>query len=105
MDDKLSRRDVLQNAAAYGVLAAFGVSACGKSVPRLSCVDIASLSAADAQVRTSLAYMDTSTQPGKFCLNCQQFITGPASACGSCKVIRGPINPEGYCKSFAAKAT
>jgi len=103
MDDKLSRRDVLQNAATLSLLTVV-VAACGKSEPKaLSCSDTTSLSSADAQVRTSLAYVDLSTDPAKTCLVCQQFLPGPPSACGSCKVLKGPINPKGNCKSFLAK--
>jgi hypothetical protein len=103
MDEKLSRREVLQQSAAFGVLAVTGV-ACGKEQPKaLSCTDTMSLSAADAQVRTSLAYVDNSVEPGKTCSNCQQFIPGAPDACGTCKVVKGPINPKGNCKSFVAK--
>ena len=103
MDEKLSRRDVLQNAATLSLLTVVG-AACGKSEPKaLSCSDTTSLSSADAQVRTSLAYVDLSTEPAKTCLVCQQFLPGPPNACGSCKVIKGPINPKGNCKSFLAK--
>jgi len=104
MDDKLSRRDVLQRGAAFGALALVGTAACGKEQPKaLSCADTTSLSSADVQVRTSLGYMDISNQPGKSCSGCQQFIPGPPNACGTCKVVKGPINPQGYCKSFVAK--
>lgn len=104
MDDKLSRRDLLQQSAAYGVLAALGASACTQSLPALSCADTTSLSASDAQVRVSLGYVDASPMPGKACSGCQQFLPGPANQCGSCKVLRGSINPAGYCKSFVARS-
>jgi hypothetical protein len=104
MDEKLSRRDVLQKSAAFGVLAVVGTSACGKSQPKaLSCSDTTSLSSSDALVRTSLAYVDVSTDPSKTCSRCQQFLEGPPGACGTCKVVKGPINPTGNCKSFLAK--
>ena len=64
-----------------------------------------SLSAADAQVRVSLQYVDNSVEAGKMCSLCQQFIPAAPDACGTCKVVKGPINPKGYCKSFAAKPT
>ncbi|HEY8041909.1 MAG TPA: twin-arginine translocation signal domain-containing protein [Polyangiaceae bacterium] len=106
MDDKLSRRDVLQKSAALSALVVFGgAAACSKSQPAaLTCTDTSSLSATDVQVRTALAYVDTSTEPGKTCSACQQFIPPPAAgACGTCKVVKGPINPGGNCKSFVAK--
>ncbi len=103
MDEKLSRRDVLQKSAAFGVIAALGAAACGKDEPKLSCGDTARLSSADVQLRETLGYTDNSSQPGKDCVRCQQFVDGLGGACGTCKVLRGPINPSGYCKSFAPK--
>jgi High potential iron-sulfur protein len=103
MDEKLSRREVLQRSAAFGVIAAVGV-ACGKDKPKaLSCTDTMSLSSTDAQVRTSLLYVDNSVEAGKSCSGCQQFIPAAPDACGTCKILKGPINPKGYCKSFVAK--
>ena len=103
MDDKMSRRHLLQNAAALGSLAVFGVAACGKKATALVCTDTTGLAATDLAVRTSLAYVDVSTEPGKSCSNCQQFVPTVPGACGTCKVLKGPINPTGYCKSFVAK--
>lgn len=103
MVEKLSRREVLQRSTAFGVLAIVGAG-CGKDQPKaLSCTDTMSLSAADAQVRVSLAYADNSPEAGKQCSGCQQFIPAAPDACGTCKVVKGPINPKGYCKSFVAK--
>jgi hypothetical protein len=103
MDDKLSRREILQRSAAFGVLAAVG-SACGKEQPKaLSCTDTMSLSASDAEVRKALAYVDISVEAGKECSGCQQFLPGTPGTCGTCKILKGPINPKGYCKSFVAK--
>jgi hypothetical protein len=61
------------------------------------------LPASDAQMRTTLSYLDVSIETGKSCVGCQQFVPGPAGACGTCKVLKGSINPAGYCKSFLAK--
>lgn len=49
------------------------------------------------------AYSDTSADPAKKCAQCIQFVAGAPDACGSCKVVKGPINPEGTCKLFVAK--
>jgi hypothetical protein len=104
MNDKLSRRDVLHRSAALSVLALVG-SACGKETKKtLTCTDTSSITPTDLNVRSTLAYVDVSTEPGKSCSNCQQFVAGPdADHCGTCKVVKGPINPKGYCKSYAAK--
>jgi hypothetical protein len=105
MDERfLSRRALLRRSAEAGVAALLGATACGRSEPKaLSCSDTSALPPLDAQVRVALAYVDVSLEPGKACAGCQQFTPGPADACGSCKVLKGPINPTGYCKSFAAK--
>lgn len=102
MNERVSRRDLLQKSAAFGVLAVVGAG-CSKPASKLSCTDTMSLSASDAQLRSTLGYVDVSMEPGKSCSGCQQFLPGPAEACGACKVLRGPINPTGDCKSFAPK--
>jgi hypothetical protein len=104
MDHKLTRREVLQRSASLGVLASLGATACGKEQRALSCTDTSALSPIDAQVRATLAYVDLSTEPGKTCSACQQYIPAPSpDVCGTCKVVKGPINPNGNCKSFVAK--
>jgi hypothetical protein len=105
MSDRLSRRDLLQQTAAMGALAAFGATACKEKTPPLACTDTSALSPADLQIRTVLAYVDTSMEPGKTCSGCQQFLPAATNACGACKVVKGPINPGGNCKSFVAKTT
>jgi hypothetical protein len=98
---KLSRRCLLEQAGAFGAALATG---CGKEKPKpLSCVDTTGLSPVDLQVRAALAYVDLSIMPGKMCSNCQQFVPGAPNVCGTCKVVKGPINPTGYCKSFVLK--
>jgi len=102
MAETLSRRYLLERSAAFGA-AVLGAAACGKK-QALSCMDTSAVSQPDLQVRMTLAYVDQSTQPGKFCSNCQQFLPPPEPGiCGACKVVKGPINPAGYCKSFLAK--
>src|SRR5260370_11011015 len=104
MVEKLSRRDLFQQSAALGVFAVVGAGACSKTPKAISCSDTSTLSAADAQVRASLAYADVSPDPVKMCVACQQFLPGPPDACGTCKVLRGPVNAGGSCKAFAQKA-
>jgi hypothetical protein len=105
VDEKLSRRVVLESGAALGALALLGSSvACNKQPTHLTCTDTTGLTPSDVSVRTSLAYVDTSVEPGKVCSNCRQFISNSsANACGTRKVVTGPIDPNGYCKSYVAK--
>ena len=106
MLDKHSRRDVLGHGGALGLLVALGTAGCGKGKRALSCTDTSALTPADVQLRTTLAYVDVSTDPNKTCTQCQQFIASPSpDACGTCKVVKGPINPKGNCKSFVVKPT
>jgi hypothetical protein len=104
MAEKMSRRVVLQQSAALGAFVAFGGAAACNKPAALTCTDTSTLAPADVQVRTALAYVDTSVEAGKTCSGCQQFIPAPAAgSCGTCKVVKGPINPGGNCKSFVAK--
>lgn len=103
--ERLSRRETLMGSAVLGVVALVGAAACGKEKNVLSCTDTMSLSATDAQTRVSLAYVDHSSDPHRTCTNCQQFVPAAPGACGTCKVVKGPINPAGNCKSFLAKPT
>ncbi len=107
MDTKLSRRQALRQGAELGAAVLLGATACSKSTPKvLMCTDTTGLSASDIQIRdTLLAYVEVSATPGKTCSTCQQFIPGLPDACGTCKIIKGPINPGGNCKSYLAKVT
>jgi hypothetical protein len=76
-------------------------TACGKK--EFVCTDTAGLTPVEVTTRTqTLAYADKSAEPAKTCAKCQLF--KPAGdGCGTCTVIKGPINPGGSCKSFAPK--
>jgi hypothetical protein len=83
-------------------LTLLGAAGCNKEPS--SCNDVAGLSAEDAKVRTTLEYVDRAPDPTKTCDKCQQWIApADASACGGCKVVKGPIHPKGHCKVFVAK--
>jgi hypothetical protein len=109
---RVSRRDFIHTAFRLPVLmggAASILAACGggegeKAAPALACTDVTGLAPADAQLRTAQAYADKSPHADKNCLTCNFYDAGPAGACGGCKVIKGPINPVGYCNLFAKKA-
>jgi hypothetical protein len=109
VEDKFSRRDVLQGGAVFGVVAIVGIvggAGCGKEKKRLSCIDTSGLAPGDAQFRSSpaVAYLDMAADPAKTCDRCQQFIPPPtANACGTCKVVKGSVHPKGGCKLFVAK--
>jgi hypothetical protein len=101
--DHPSRREILGQSAALGALAVLGTPGCSKPAPQLSCSDVSGLTPADVQIRTALAYVEVSMENGKSCSTCLQFLPAGPAVCGACKVVKGPINPRGYCKSFAPK--
>ena len=76
--------------------------ACSKE--RLTCTDLADLNVAAKQLRAALEYKDSSPEAdAKSCANCQFYGPAPEGECGTCTLIQGPINPGGYCNSWAPK--
>ena len=99
----LSRRDLLRGTA-LGIGAFAGLSACSKR-KAISCVAVDGLSVEEILPRTKLLYSDVSADPAKTCSTCQQFVPPPSEdQCGGCKIMKGPVNPHGSCKSYVAKA-
>ena len=95
--DHLTRR-----AALLGTT--FLVLGCGKQKKEsLVCGDTSGLSPAEIELRGTLAYNDLSPEPAKQCTNCLQFEPPRGSGCGGCKVLKGPIHPNGYCRSWVTK--
>lgn len=79
------------------------VAACGKK----SCMDVTGLTPEEVTQRTqTAAYVDNTMDASKKCSLCAQFVA-PASEkeCGGCKVLKGPVSADGYCKLFAPKKT
>lgn len=58
--------------------------------------------AAKTQRRT-LQYVDKAVDPQKKCIDCAQFVDAQYAPCGGCKVLPGPVKPEGGCLAFAPK--
>jgi hypothetical protein len=79
------------------------VAACSK---KPSCLDVTGLSPDDVRARNDVAaYTEAAPDPAKKCSVCAQYLAAPsANACGGCKVVKGPINPDGWCKLFTAAA-
>ncbi len=105
MSEPIVRREALRRL--FGMSAALAaplaVLGCEKK-ETLSCTDTAGLTAEEIAVRTNTKYVDVSMFPDKKCDGCTHYVAGAANACGSCKVVKGPIHPSGYCTLFAAKA-
>ncbi|MEI7892871.1 MAG: high-potential iron-sulfur protein [Myxococcales bacterium] len=105
---KVTRRELIRGTVSLGVAVA-GVavlsSACKETPKGLSCSDTAGLVPADIKTRTDNVYVEKSTDAAKNCTNCSMFKAGAAGACGACVLVKGPINPGGNCKAWAAKPT
>jgi hypothetical protein len=102
MSDMHSRREMLKSTLGFVALVpTWALIACkGK----LACDDTTGLAPADLKQREDQNYLDTSADPTKVCDNCAQNQPAPkADTCGTCKVLKGPVNPKGSCKLWAAK--
>lgn len=101
--DRIPRRQALRHLAilsASVVVPGFLV-ACSK---KPSCEDVTGISPADLAIRQqTAAYVEVATDAAKKCSACVQYQPAGPDACGACKVVKGPINPEGGCKLFAPK--
>jgi hypothetical protein len=102
----MNRRQFLHQAlsAGAGSLGLLVLANCTKGPAELSCQDVSSLSEADRTMRTTLNYVDRSAEPGKACSGCAFYHKAPLpDRCGACTLVKGPINPAGYCTSYVPK--
>lgn len=95
----VTRRRLLLVAPAAAVAFA---AACKKGAPA-SCSDTSALTPDELTARNSLAYTDHSLDAAQQCIKCRQYVPGKSEdACGSCKILKGPVHPHGTCRAFAA---
>jgi len=115
MSDKISRRTVLMRGLQLPVGGVFllGLGACGAgkegggaAANAKACADPGTLSDAEMSTRNSLNYTEKSPNPQQVCAGCSFFHAGASSSdCGSCDMFSGgPVNPQGHCNSWNAKA-
>ncbi len=103
---RVGRRDAVRHLAIFAASAVaptFLLAACKGGAKELSCADTTGLTPDEISMRTNLAYVDKGTDPAKQCAKCNFFKPAAPDACGSCTLVKGPINPAGNCKSFVAK--
>lgn len=82
-------------------LALLGASACNRGPA--ACTDVSGLTPEEIKTRKTLGYTDKSSDKNETCENCQQWVPPAESGqCGGCKVIKGPVHPNGYCVVFVA---
>jgi hypothetical protein len=112
VDAKMTRREMVKRSLFLGAAtAALGAGALGGGLlgsgcggGELNCNNTAGLSSEDIATRTSNQYVERTMDAGKKCSGCN-FYQGPAEgACGQCTVVKGPINPGGYCRLWVPKA-
>src|ERR1700744_704251 len=102
MSDFIHRREALRQLALFWTSLLI-IPACSR---KPSCQDVTGLSADQINQRQNVAEAnETTLDATKSCAACVQYVPGAANACGTCKVVKGPINPEGGCKLFVAKPT
>ena len=115
----LSRRDFLKSVTILGTVVGAGAAAgCGskESAPAASqgeapavvaesaCTDLSGVADSDLSIRTTLQYVDASEKPDQDCVGCQLYTAGASGApCGTCTLIKGPIDPAGWCSSWVAR--
>ena len=89
------RRLVVLSAAA---LAPPWLAACSR---KPSCQDVTGLTPEEVRARNETAkYVEQTMDATKRCSGCVQWIPAAPDKCGGCKVVKGPINPDGYCVLF-----
>ena len=103
MSTPIERRQAMQQLALLSLSALLPAAAIGCS-KKASCLDVTGLSPDDVTQRNSTAaYVDQAVDPAKKCALCLHFVPAAPNACGGCKIVKGPINPEGGCKLFVVK--
>jgi len=103
MDTRIPRREALRHLTVLSLAAVVpaGLLACSK---KTSCLDVSGLSPEEINQRNNVAaYVDLAPDASKKCALCVQYIPAAPNACGGCKVVKGPIHPDGTCKLFVPK--
>lgn len=68
------------------------------------CSDLTGLTDAEKSGRDALGYIAKSEKEGQVCTNCNFWVAAEGdSPCGGCQLMKGPINPDGWCKSWFEK--
>ncbi len=112
---KIDRKNFIKGAAAL-TLSGFGavtfLAGCGKKKEEPGetketsgpCSDLSGLTPAEKETRDLYRYISHSPHNDKNCHLCNFFIPPSGGAnCGTCQVVKGPINPDGYCTSWVKK--
>jgi len=70
------------------------------------CADLSGLTEDEKAIRDTFKYVAQSPDTNKLCTNCQFWLVPKEGEfCGGCQIIKGPINPDGYCNQWLQKQT
>ena len=101
IDRRKALRVIGSSVAAAAVVGTRGVAfADGK----VDCSKEGTIDKTSKQMRTALKYVEQSKKKGQVCSGCLQWVApDKGKSCGGCKLFTGPVNPNGYCLSYAPK--
>jgi hypothetical protein len=101
---KWTRRALLERGAVWGLVMASGAAGFGGCGGGLDCSNPPGLTQEQRDLRRSLAYVERAPNASQRCEVCR-FYTAPEqpNRCGGCTLNLGPVNPQGYCSSFAPR--
>ena len=72
-------------------------------VASLATLGISRAPAAAGKMAKGDFYYQSTPKDGNKCVDCAVYIPQPGAAEGACKVVEGPINPNGWCMAFSPK--
>lgn len=81
---------------------ALTVIGCGSSAP--NCESPEGLTDAHRTQRTAQHYRERAGDRTRNCATCNFFTAAGENACGDCTLGLGPVNPDGVCDGFVARA-
>ena len=104
--DPQNRRDFVKNAAivSVGGIATLVFACSSKTQGQTASVCYAPEKLTDKERKAyeNVAYVEQTLTPTKRCDNCNLWIAAAdGKACGGCKILKGPINPAGFCTVWA----
>ena len=103
-EETLSRRALLRCSVHLALIGSIPAILKGCSKGTLECTDLDGLAQGDKQLRAAQEYKDISPFGNeKNCKSCEFFKAGGADECGTCTIVKGPINPAGYCSSWVKR--
>jgi len=67
------------------------------------CTDVSGLTEQERQTRITFKYVGKSPDAERDCDDCRFFTQPSGGPCGTCEIVRGPINPDGTCTAWSAR--